>query len=91
MKDNFETIQILGLDNDCEEMQYFTKYDVIGPARNLILRLATPHLCYVEIREFHLIDCEDDNPEINEWFDDLYSYHNQEAFEKLWELAKEVN
>ena len=91
MKEHFDTVQILGLNDDCHETQYFTRYDAIGPAKNLMKRLATPHLCYVEIREFYICDCEvEDGERIEELFDDLWSYDNPQAFDELWKMAKEI-
>lgn len=91
MKEHFDTVQILGLNDDCHETQYFTRYDAIGPAKNLMKRLATPHLCYVEIREFYICDCEvEDEERIEELFDDLWSYDNPQTFDELWKMAKEI-
>ena len=91
MKDNFDVVEVLGLNNDYEETQYFTRYDTIGPAKNLMKRLATPHLCYVEIREFHICDCKaEDSDRINTLFDELWSYGFPQAFDVLWEMAKEI-
>ena len=40
MKEHFDTVQVLGLNDDCHETQYFTRYDAIGPAKNLMKRLS---------------------------------------------------
>ena len=91
MKEHFDTVQILGLNDDCHETQYFTRYDAIGPAKNLMKRLATPHLCYIEIREFYICDCEvEDEERIEELFDDLWSYGNPQTFDELWKMEKEI-
>lgn len=91
MKEHFDTVQVLGLIDDYHETQYFTRYDAIGPAKNLMKRLATPHLCYVEIREFYNFDCDvEEGEKIDVLFYDLWSYGNPQAFDELWKMAKEI-
>ena len=87
---------ILGLNDDCHETFYVNEYGHIGGLNELLKYLAEPHLVKYNIRVFNLIDCEDDNPKIDEWFDtlmganDLFIKKEAEAFEEIYKRASDI-
>ena len=89
-------LAILGLDDDCHETFYVNEYGHIGGLNELLKYLAQPHLVKYNIKVFNLIDCEDDNPKVDEWFDTLMgadgSFYKAEtrAFIELYERARVI-
>jgi hypothetical protein len=88
-------LPVLGLNDDCHETFYVNNYGHIGGLNELLKYLAQPHLVEYNIKVFNIIDCEEDDSKVDEWFNilmnnKLFLKAEARAFIELYERAKVI-